>query len=179
MGLKKEIEDNQVIVAVIPNREYSVKLMEIVKVLAADHKRICYVSLNKPFDAIIKILEKSKIDSKKFCFIDCITQTVKAAKTTDRVLFISSPRALTDLSIAMTELLKTKKIESLFFDSLSTLLVYESASAVIKFAHAVMAQVRVTESKGVFTVLKEDVTSDLIKDMNMFADRILDFGEEG
>jgi len=177
MDLKKEVVDNQIVVVLIPNEQFSAKLMEIVDVMAKNFKKVCYISMNKPYDTIIKTLEKNNVDPKKFYFIDCITRTVRKPEAVDHCKFVTSPRALTELSITMTEVLKKQKVDSLIFDSLSTLLVYESLMAVTKFAHTIIAQIRVSNSHGVFTSLKEDVNPALVKDLNMFADRVLDLGK--
>src|SRR3989344_1771353 len=62
---------------------------------------VCYVTLNITFPAIKVYLEKEKISTKNFVFIDAISQSLKTttAKQTDHCYFISSPGALTELSL--------------------------------------------------------------------------------
>ena len=175
MDIKEEIEKNQIVVALIPNKEYAARLEEIITILPQLYKNICYVSLNKPYNVLINRLKKSKIDIKKFFFIDCITESVEGKPVKDSVLYVSSPRAFTELSIMIKKILEKIKIESIIFDSLSTLLIYEETMNVIRFAQSVMTTLRVRNSNGIFICLKEDVNTDLIKDLNMFADKIITF----
>jgi len=177
--ISKEIMDNQIVVFIIPNKEYADRLKEIVHAAIQVQKRICYVCLNKPCDTLIKNLEINEEDLKKFFFIDAITQSVKTPDEKDRVMYISSPRSLTELNVAISKVLEVGKIDCTIFDSLSTLLVYENAMTVTKFVHTIMAKLRTTTSKGIFTALKEDVTKNLMKDLNMFGDSIVDLSGSG
>jgi len=113
-------------------------------------------------------------DLKKFFFIDAVTASVKTPEENDNVVFISSPRALTELNITLNKVLEVGNLDCTVFDSLSTLLVYEDQMTVIRFVHNVMAKLRTTNSKGVFTALKEDITTNLMKDLNMFADKVVE-----
>lgn len=173
--IKKEIKGNQIIVFVIPNEEYAARLKEVTSILSKLYKNICYISLNKPYNVLIKKLKESKINTKKFFFIDCITESVKGKPVGDGVLYVSSPRAFTELSIMIKKILDKIKIESTIFDSLSTLLVYGDTMNVIRFTQSLMTTLRTRGSNGVFTCLKGDVTTNLIKDLNMFADKIITF----
>ena len=87
---------------------------------------------------------------------------------------MSSPSALTELSLSISNILEREKFDYMIFDSLSTLLVYESETVITKFVHFLIAKVRVIGCNAIFTCLKQDVNSILIRDINMFADRVLD-----
>jgi archaellum biogenesis ATPase FlaH len=170
VSIKADIEKNDIIVFTIPNKNYTDNTLKIVSALSSIHKKICYVSLNRPYNTIIKNFQDIKIDVKKFLFIDCVTQKREEHPS---VVCVSSPRALTELNIAISKVLSTK-VDSTVFDSLSTLLIYEQSSTVIKFAHSVITMFRNAGSKGIFTCLKEDINSELIKDLSMFADKIVE-----
>jgi archaellum biogenesis ATPase FlaH len=73
--------------------------------------------------------------------------------------------------------MEAKKVESILFDSLSTLLIYEKTTTVIKFVHALMAKLRSLHVGAVFIVLKEDINPDLLKNLYMFADEVIDLSE--
>jgi archaellum biogenesis ATPase FlaH len=176
MNIKKEIEENQIIVVIIPNELYLKKLIFLIKLLI-ENGEILYVNINKPYSSLIEVFRKKGIPVDRFFFIDTVTKTVVEPEPVENVEFVSSPSALTELSIAISKMLRNKKFYCVLFDSLSTLLVYEGSLTVIKFTHSLMSKFRALNSKGVFTVLKGDIKTELIKDLNMFADRIIDLNE--
>ena len=169
-----EIKESQILVLVIPDKQYSERILGVIKELSSTYNSICYVSLNRPYRSLKKNFEDSGIDINKFFFIDAITKTAEIPAPDDRCEFISSPSALTELSLAISNNLEHKKFDYILFDSLSTLLVYESDTVVTQFVHFLMAKIRVVGCKAIFTCLKQDLDSMLLKDINMFADRIID-----
>ena len=174
-NVRAGIQENQVIVLIIPDEQYSQKLLGITKELAQLSESMLYVSLNRPYGTLLESFSGAGIESGKFYFVDAVTQTAQRVNGGgEKIKYVSSPGSLTELSLTLTKLLDSQKFDYLLFDSLSTLLVYEEELVVTKFIHSLMSKVRVVKCKSVFTCLKRDVESVLIKDLNMFADRILD-----
>jgi len=159
----------EIAVFVIPDKLYVSKIKELVSSLSSDYSRICYVSLNKPYPVISESLKKQGIDTKKFFFVDC---TGNPSKNEGQVVYVSSPKALTEMSITITKVLEMGKIEALIFDSLSTLLIYEQPSTVVKFTHSLISALRSRNAAGFFMCLKGGTGSEIVKDISMFADRI-------
>lgn len=176
INIRKEIKENDVVLFIIPNEQYASKLTEIVKAVAADTEKTFYISLNKPYPALVSMMKKNSIDPNKFYFIDAITQTVKSAEPTEKCTYISSPSALTELGLEIGNATSKKKIGNTLFDSLSTLLVYETGASVIKFVHSTISRLRVIGCKAVLTCLTEDTDSALVKDLHMFADKVVVLG---
>jgi hypothetical protein len=168
--IRKGIKENDIMVFVIPNKDYRTALVKIAKALSKLHKKICYISLNKPHKALLKEFEKNGIEHNKFLFIDCVGKG-----PSEGVLYVSSPKALTEMNITINKAL-ARGIESNLFDSLSTLLIYEQPSTVIKFTHSVISSFRNKGIKAVFTCLKGDAKSELIKDLSMFVDNVVELG---
>jgi len=168
-----ESRADQVIVLIIPDEEYREKILDITKELSNLTDKICYISLNRPYGTLIQEFKRREIDLKKFYFIDAITQTAETTQPSPNCEFVSSPGALTELSLSISNILDKKEVNYLIFDSLSTLLVYENEMIVTKFIHSLMAKIRVVGCNAVFTCLEQDKGSVLIKDINMFSDRIL------
>lgn len=173
MDIRKEISENNVVVMVIPNKKYSSTLLENIKQLSSVYSKICYVSLSTPYEELTENFKKSGIDNSKFFFIDCITEKIKEARK-DNILYVSSPRALTELNITINKVLDMNEIPLTIFDSLSTLLVYEGSMTVIKFMHSIISTFRTYGAKCVFTCMKDDINADMMKDLNMFADRLIE-----
>jgi hypothetical protein len=164
------IKENDILVFVIENKAYADSLTKISRAVAAAYKKTCYVSLNKPYEVVARELEKNKIDPKKFFFIDCTGNV----SDSENVMHVSSPRALTELNLAISKVLDRVDVKSCLFDSLSTLLIYENPSIVIKFAHSIISAFRSKGTKVVFVCLKENMKSELIGDLSMFADKVME-----
>ena len=164
-GAKKEIA-----VFVIAEKDYSRRLKEMVCAASSAYSRICFVSLNKPYNTISSSFEGCKAEMKKFFFIDC---TGKSKESEGQVVFVSSPKALTEMSITIGKVLDLGKIDAVIFDSLSTLLFYEEPSTVIKFTHSLISLLRYRKAAGMLLCLEGGKNTDLVKDISMFADKVV------
>jgi hypothetical protein len=172
-GFHLGLEDNQIIVVVIPEENYLERLMSLISDLSETKGNICYVSLNRPYSSLISSFHKAGIDTSRIHFIDAITRTAQIPPPSSECDYVSSPGALTELSVNITRVMESGNYRYVVFDSLSTLLVYESDATIAKFVHFLMAKVRVVGCNAVFTCLKQHADSMLIKDINMFADKII------
>lgn len=172
---RKALKENEVTLVLIPNEAYSEGIIGIAKMASSLNRKLCYVALNKPYKTLLREFRKGGVDAGKFFFIDCVTKNVKEEES-EQVVYVSSPKALTEINIVMKKVLGMGKIESTILDSLSTLLVYEGSANVIRFAHSIISMFRSIGSKGILISLKEDMKSELIKDLNMFVDDTIELG---
>jgi len=167
--------ENKIVVLIVPDEQYTQKVLSLAKDLSTGMGSILYISLNRPYVSVISSFSSLGINPEKFYFVDAVTQTAqKGDGSSDKVKYVSSPGSLTELSLTLSKLLDNQKFDFVFFDSLSTLLVYEEETVVTRFIHSLVSKIRVVGCKGIFTCLKRDMDSIVIKDLNMFADRILD-----
>ncbi len=166
--IKKSIKENDVMMLVIPNQNYAGSLGSVAKTMSKTFNKICYISLNKPRESLINGFKKKGVDTEKFFFIDAVGK----GTSSDDVSYVSSPKALTELNIAIIKAL-SGVVDSSLFDSLSTLLIYEEPSTVIKFSHSIISAFRNKKIKAVLTCLGGDAKSDLIKDLSMFVDKVI------
>ncbi|MEM5871243.1 MAG: hypothetical protein QW051_00045 [Candidatus Aenigmatarchaeota archaeon] len=171
---KKAIKENDIILILLPHEKYSEKINLISEVLMKEKNNVCYLTTNKPYKTILKTLEKIKIDTKNLIFIDCVTKSASGFENDGKVICVTSPKALTEMSIALKKTIESKKPEIVLFDSLSTLLIYEDSSVVTRFVHSTISLFRDTNIKGAFIALKEDMKSELVKDLSMFVDKVME-----
>jgi len=169
----------RILVLVIPEQKYTKDLVDVSRSLAEKYSSICYVSLNRPCSDLTKMLAETSVDLNKFYFVDAITKTARIPEASNTCTYISSPGALTELSLAVSNFFDRNKADCLIFDSLSTLFVYESEMVITKFVHFLMAKLKVVGCDAYFTVLKGDENSALVKDISMFADQIVDITKWG
>jgi archaellum biogenesis ATPase FlaH len=174
MAIEDDIKEKQVLLIILPKEKYSSEVINISNKISNLNNKICYVALNSPYNAIMSNLSNNNIAVDKFFFIDALTSEVQTPEPVENCIFIAAPNALTELSVAISEALNEQKCDNVIIDSLSTLLIYEEDSTIIKFSHNVITKIRVANSKAVFIVLKEDVSSELIKDLYMFVDKVVE-----
>ena len=158
----------------MPSIEYNDIITMIPKQLS--EKRICYVTLNKTFNSLKDLFRKEDINLKNIIFIDAITTSLSKAENIDECYFVSSPQALTELSIVITEFMQYK-FDYIIFDSLSTLLIYQkSEEPAIKFISNIVNKIKASGCKGIFYALDIKKHKSMIEESFMAMDKILYLG---
>lgn len=172
MDIKKELENNQIILVVIPSVEYNQIISNTAKALAKKSS-VSYVTLNKTYDSLKELFSKKGVNMGNIVFIDAISKTIKkTADQTDSCYYLSSPGALTEISLAMTKFLR-HKFNYMVFDSVNSLLVYQKRETVIKFTSSVINKIRSGNTKAVFYAVETKEQADLIKQFSMSVDKVI------
>ena len=136
------------------------------------------ITVNQPFKVLTKIYTKEGIDSSTFFVIDTVTQySGGVCEVNPRVKYINNPSNLTDLGIAITEVLKqmpeTKKC--IMFDSVSMLLIHIPSVTASKFFHFVVNKLKLSEVSGIFLCVEKGLDPVILSQMSSFVDKIVDF----
>jgi KaiC/GvpD/RAD55 family RecA-like ATPase len=172
MDIKKELSENQIILLLVPSMEYNDLVNQIAKVLSL--KSICYVTTNKTYDSLQESFQKMKVNLKNIVFIDTISQTIKETpKQLDSVYFISSPGALTETSLVISQFLR-HGFEYIIFDSITNLLIYQKSPHVAEYLLSLVNKIKSSGTKAVFYALKTKEQESLIDEMGMFVDKVID-----
>jgi len=170
------LEKDQVIVVVIEAKEYLRINLKILSYLVGKKDHECvYLSMNRPYENLVKLFEKNNIDPEKFFFIDTISKMIGGrTPEKDNVLYIDSPHGLTNISIALSKAMNSLKAKErfLFFDSISTMLIYNKAGTVTKFAHFIAGRTRALNIKGILVSLEKETEQKIINQMAPFVDDI-------
>ncbi len=174
MGMKQDIKGNKILLLSLRSGAYRKKMKELVRASTASFKRICYVTFNDPYETLARSIAPGK--GSGFLWIDCVSATVKSPKPEHGVTFVSSPHALTEVSIAIKKALEKDKTEFMILDSVSSMLVYEKPLTVLKFIHNIVLTLRTSGIGAAFIILREDVSEEVIKDLNMFVDKVSGVG---
>lgn len=169
LDIKHELDENQTILLLMPSIEYNDEVLDVAKDLSG--KSVCYVTLNKTFSSLNELFKKNKVDIKNFIFVDAISKTLK--KTPDQAegaYFVSSPSALTELSLTITKFMK-HGFDYLVFDSVTNLLIYENKGAVTKFISSIVNKIKGTKTKAIFYAIDIADYRDLIDQVSTFVDK--------
>ena len=161
---------------ILPKLTYSSIILALLRIISEQNESICYVSANKPEKTFTRILEVNDIDRKKFLIIDCAGVGDRGRQPGDgaETIFVDSPRDLTNVSIGVTDAIN-RGVENIVFDALSTFMIYGEGLVVVRFAHSLISKIRTSERKGVFIVLKDEISRILLDDLCMFIDAVIDF----
>ena len=129
-----------------------------------------YVTLNKSHCDTVKRLEEENINTKKILFIDNLEK--EDGCRAKNCIFLGN-KSLTALSLAMTEACKQKKMQFLFFDSITTLLIYEDLDTVKKFIHFFLNKVKNMDLLTVLMTVEEENTNKVLPLLEQFCDRLI------
>lgn len=161
----------------IPSQDYNQIISEIPRHLS--NKKICYITLNKTYNALKeKFNQHPDINTENIVIIDAITKSIGKVENKEDCYFITSPQALTELSIVISEFLNYE-IDYVILDSLTTLLIYQKAEEpVIKFLSNIVHKIKTSGAKGIFYVINIKDHKLLIEESSMIMDNILNLEEE-
>lgn len=166
-----------VALAVIGGSKYQKTNISIVKHLSSQKIPGVYVTLNRPYQNVKELLTKEKVSLNNIIFIDAVSKTAGGELTkTEECLFIGSPENLSEMALAMDQAIMAipKKDKFLFFDSLSTILLYNDVKVVARFIHFLSTKMRVWKVKGIIISLRREKDKELISELKEFCDITLD-----
>jgi len=167
----RKLKKGEILLLVISEKSHLEIMVKLTEKICKTFEKVCYVTLNKPYTTLIKFFKKRGIDVSRIFFIDTVSaQGVENDQ--EPVVCVSSPRALTELNIAIKNVVEVGKIECVIFDSLSTLLIYEKPHVVMKFIHSIISDFRSRSTACVLTVIRSDLSENVIKDIALFVDGI-------
>jgi hypothetical protein len=170
--IQDELKTKDILAVTMPKKDYAKHIASTVSALSKAGSKITYVSVNKPYNALLKLFKDNSIEPKEVCVIDCVTATVAkkqaVTKKEECLYFISSPKNLTEISLNIGDVIK--KTDMVFVDAVSTFMIYEKSVIVLRFVHDLINKLRLDNKKGVFVILKDDKDDDLLDDLSMFVD---------
>lgn len=133
--------------------------------------KLIYVTSSLPFKSIEEKLELAKVDD--YFIIDSVTAPVIQDSIPDsKCIFIKSPGDLTEISINLEGLIKKERETFVVIDSITSFLIYNSESEILRFIHFTSSVARERKSKLVFIVIENNGIS------KNFLDKIRSFIDE-
>jgi hypothetical protein len=171
INIAKELEDNKVVLLLVPSIEYNDDTKEIAKVLSK--KNLGYITLNKTFGSLKEDFLKAKANVDNILFIDAISKTIKSVPDQAKgVYYLSAPNSLTEISLNVSRLIN-HKFDYIVFDSLTNLLIYQGKAPVAKFLSTIINKIRDSPTRAVFYCLDTKEHEELIEEASMFVDKVI------
>ena len=149
------------------------------EVLKQEDAIVVYITLNRPYESLLKILEKNNINTDKMFFVDCITKTFCAEQEAKDCLFLENPQNLTNIAIAIDEIVKAlpSKDITLFLESMGTFLIYNNFNTVARFQHFITTKIQVLDINGIFISTKGELEPELSDYLEQNVDKLVDLSE--
>ncbi len=174
IDIKRETEKNQILTFLISHSLYPSDSISIIKAVTKAIPKVLYITVNKPYYSIVKTLQSKGVKTAGLYFIDGSSGDETVTGGGDNYEKVSGPSDLTEILVAVEKCLESKRFDGMIFDSISTLLSYQSEEMVIRFAHSLINKLRQHGTKGMFLCTKEDMKTSLMKNLNMLTDYSVD-----
>lgn len=154
--------------------------IELIKEISSLGYNMVVITTNFPYSVLTKLYSDSGIDPKRVSFIDTVTRnSIGSAENIPCVVrYVNNPTNLTDLGIAVTEVLQenAEKKVCILYDSISTMLIYLSSPNISKFIHFVTNKLRLMDISGVFLAAEKGLDPMFVSQLTTFVDRVIDSG---
>ncbi|MBU2559428.1 hypothetical protein KKA03_00860 [archaeon] len=167
-----EIKETYIVLLVTPAAKYQNVNLELLKYMITENDLPgVYITVNKPYTVMKKQLE-GIVDTKRIIFIDAVSKARGDKQVEEGVLLIDSPKNLTDISIAISEAANSipEARKFILFDTLSTLLLYNSAGTVARFTHYLVGRMREWGAEGILLSIEKEEGEDIISQISQFCD---------
>ena len=150
-----------------------VLVVDVIKKLSGN---ICYITVNKTFDALRETFEKNKVNIQNVVFVDTISKTVKKVPDQgDGVYYVSSPGALTELSLVINKFIR-HNFDYIVFDSITNLGIYQKPAMAIKFITSLIDKIKKTKSHAVFYALDSAEQVGIVDSVGAMVDKVVKMG---
>ncbi len=171
-----DCKKDQIVLFLISSEKYVSTNNRILKYYINNKKCYCvYITVNRAYVSLMNLFGKERIDTKKMFIIDAITPLATGVQRAGNVVFIGSPNGLTNISITATEALKSMPKENriLFLDSLSALILYNSAGSVAKFTHFLANRMKAWDIGGAVISMEKETDEKMISQLSQFCDKVV------
>jgi len=162
------------------SEKYRDTTLSLVRNLCNERGMYCiYVSANRPKSNLELVLRAGSIRTDLFFFVDCVSKLVAngadGSSDTNNHIYVSTPGNLTDISIAISKGMRHLNGREIFVfvDSLSTLEVYNSATALARFVHFLVTKMRTHGVGGIFLILDGEQDKRLLATLSHYCDRVV------
>jgi hypothetical protein len=175
VDIVSELSSNQTLLLIMNTTQYNDSMVDILKKISGGS--VCYMTANKTYDSLKEVFEKNKVDLKNVVFIDAISKTFKKSPDqAENVYYISSPGALTEMSLVISKFLR-HNFEYFVFDSLTNLGIYNKPEVCAKFLSSLVNNIKKGKTKAVFYGIGSK-TDKLLKHASLTVEKVVELGED-
>lgn len=134
------------------------------------------LSLSEPQVLVKKALGKRNVDTSAHLFIDCVTASATGKPgDEENCFYVNKCSDLTGMGIAVTRAISAvedKENMFLILDSVSTMLIYNESTVMIRFLHMLINKIQLNEATGILFSAKNAVDPIVSSQITMFSDSV-------
>ncbi|MDI9610201.1 MAG: hypothetical protein QXQ38_00545 [Archaeoglobaceae archaeon] len=174
--IKSAIDSGAEIILVKVDAKSYVKVsLEIIKFFSSFADGV-YVTLNKPYFSLKRMLMKENIDLNKLYFIDSITMQVGGEVVDEeRCFYLNSPDPVQlQVTIERAMDLITSNNRFIYIDSLSTISLYKSFETLIKFLRHITGKIRLRGFVGTIFTLEKEMDETYYSQITLMCDEVIE-----
>ena len=179
MDLLNNLSLHNFLLVLMDEESYIEKSIQIVKALEGNYRAV-YICLGRPYHDIFEGLKKQNISNGNFFFIDLLSSHYKEQEKVKNCIFISDPIELDKIKEAIRAVAVRHKPDVVVFDNISSLLMFQENSHILKFTHDIVSSSLITKTKIIYYAFKLGSIMDneeMLKDIAMFADSTMDLSQ--
>jgi KaiC/GvpD/RAD55 family RecA-like ATPase len=177
---REDLETRKIFLVLSSAGKIRERNIEIIREISAQGFKSVVITTNYPYKILKKLYEQNGVDLSQVFFIDAITGSSTVPEKDPMVKYVNSPANLTDMGIAVTEMLKDISGQKvcILFDSVSTMMIYLPSANISKFIHFVTNKLRLTDISGIFMAVEKGLDPQLLSQLTTFVDEIMDVSGE-
>ena len=184
MGFSADtLNENRIVLLLADSRKLKQTNTAVIKELTSNGYSVMLISVTLPNIVIRRTYEAAEIDMSKIYIVDAVTKYSGGPTVPDdpHCKYNSNPGNLTDIGIVITEGIKTQPGDKkcLFFDDISTMLLYSPSVTISKFLHFITNKLRLFDVAGVFLAVEKGLDPALLTQISTFADLVESLEEVG
>lgn len=175
--LEKELKtmDNEIILLEVSSETQVEAGLTVLKNLIDSEKVGIIVSASRPYNSLLDLYEKHKINVNNLIIIDAISHK-QGLKTEEigNVFFVENVKSLTTMSIMIKESMeKIKKPKFVFIDSVTTMLIYNNPEVYMRFLHDTLSEMRNQGVGGVLIFVETETNEKIKTQLKTVCDRVI------
>lgn len=177
-------EKNWIVLLEVPTeKNFSINL-EVLRILTEEmgYEGI-YITVNKGYGDLVKILSEDGIDTSKLFFVDTVSKMYGfETKEIKQCEYTANPLSVDDIINAVYNLIKRIPGERkfVFLDSITTILIYNTLPRTMKFSQFLTQGLRKEGVNGIMvSVPRRTVSKELIDKLSELCDEVIEIPESG
>jgi hypothetical protein len=175
-------DENLLYLMLVPPEEMHAMNIRVLQKIISNNCTPLIITVNQPYKVLVKLYAKAGIDPEKYYVIDTVTQySGGTCVPGPRVRYVTNPSNLTDLGIAITEVIRQmpEARKCIMFDSVSMFLIHIPSVTASRFLHFVVNKLKLLEISGLFLCVDKGLDPVILSQMSAFVDRIVEYQPEG
>ena len=165
----------EIILVIVESKKYVRASLEILRYLTEMAEGV-FVTLNRPYTSMKRLMEKEGIDVGKITFIDAITRQLGGEEVdSENCIYLNSPDP-TQIQMAIEQTMDRIFAENrfIYIDSLSTISLYKSFETLLKFIRYITGKIRIKGFIGTIFSVEKEIDDVYYSQISLMVDEVIE-----